>query len=46
MAIVAEDSFGSDVYATEAAIKKHEALQADVKVCVRVRMLCMFFIMM
>ena len=33
MANVAEDNFGTDVYATEAAIKKHEALETDVKVC-------------
>ncbi|XP_065894663.1 spectrin beta chain, non-erythrocytic 1-like isoform X3 [Dysidea avara] len=31
MANVAEDNFGTDVYATEAAIKKHEALETDVK---------------
>lgn len=32
MAIVSEDNFGTDVYATAAAIKKHETLEADVKV--------------
>ena len=32
MAIVSEDNFGTDVYATEAAFKKHETLEADVKV--------------
>ena len=31
--IVSEDNFGTDVYATEAAFKKHETLEADVKVC-------------
>ena len=32
MAVVSEDNFGTDVYATEAAFKKHETLEADVKV--------------
>ena len=32
MAIVSEDNFGTDVYATEAAFKKHETLETDVKV--------------
>ena len=34
MVIVSEDNFGTDVYATEAAFKKHETLEADVKVCI------------
>ena len=33
LTIVSEDNFGTDVYATEAAFKKHETLEADVKVC-------------